>query len=369
MRTTLQIQSNTTLNNILKDYQNVFNVMNQMATGQKVNNPSDDPLAANEGMRLDTMISQINQYNTNIITGNSFLGLSEGVINNMNTLIKQAKGLTISSANEPTTHAARQANAVEIQSALSEIITLANSKEAGRFLFGGTETLDEPYEVIGSRYVYYRGNESDINIKVDSSTSMPINSTGEDVFGSMSTTLSSKDMSPDVTFGNTYATRLKDLNNGLGVPDGSINIKYSAFPDNGLNIDISDCDTIEDVAKKIEAQTLEASKNEWNPDNKAGAPYSYYAKRYIKVEINDDRNGIQLIETDDVWEATKNNPEYRPPDYPGFTNPSVLSVSNVAGGQTASKLGIVGTTRYSVDPLNTQQVIPQALVGRDLDLK
>ena len=369
MRTTLQIQSNTTLNNILKDYQNVFNVMNQMATGQRVNNPSDDPLAANEGMRLDTMISKINQYNTNIITGNSFLGLSEGVINKMNTLIKQAKGLTITSANDPTTHAARQANAVEIQSALSEIITLANSKEAGRFLFGGTETLKEPYQVIGSRYIYYRGNESNINIQVDSSTSMPINATGEDVFGSMTTTLSSKDLSPDVTFGNTYATRLKDLNNGLGVPDGSINIKYSAFPDNGLNIDISDCDTIEDVAKKIEAQTLEASKNEWNPDGKAGAPYSYYAKRYIKVEINDDRNGIQLIETDDIWEATKNAPEYRPPDYPGFSNPSSLSVSNVAGGQTASKLGIVGTTRYSVDPLNTQQVIPQALIGRDLDPK
>ncbi len=367
MRTTLQIQSNTTLNNILKDYQSVFKVQNQMATGQRVNNPSDDPLATNEGMRLDSMISKVTQYNRNIITGQSFLGLSDGVINNMNTLLTQAKALTIASAGETSTHEMRQANAVEIQSTLSEIISLANSEEAGRYLFGGTKTQEEPYQVIGSRYVYYKGNEEDIKIQVDSATYMPINTTGEDVFGSMTSTLTSKDLSPDVTFGNTYATRLEDLNNGLGVPQGSINIKYSAFPDNGLIIDLSECDTIEDIAKTIEAATLEASKEEWNPDDRAGAPYSYLAQRYIKVEINEDRTGIQLVETDDVWEATKDTPEHRPPDYPGFTNPSTLSVSEVAGGMTAARLGITGTVRYSADPLNTQQVIPQALIGKDLD--
>ena len=367
MRTTLQIQSNTTLNNILKDYQGVFDIQNQMATGQRVNNPSDDPLATNEGMRLDSMISKVNQFNRNIITGQSFLGLSDGVINNMNKLLTAAKSLTIGSSSESTTHEMRQANAVEIQSALSEIVSLANAEEAGRYLFGGTQTQGEPYQIVGSRYVYYKGNEEDINIQVDSATFMPINTTGESVFGSMTSTLSSKNLSPDITFGNTYSTRLEDLNNGIGVPSGSINIKYSAFPDNGLNIDLSDCDTIEDVAKKIESESLKASKEEWNPDNRAGAPYSYYAKRYIKVEINEDRNGIQLIETDDVWEATKNTPENRPPDYPGFTNPSKLEVSDVAGSLTASRLGITGTTRYSVDPLNTQQVIPQPLIGKDLD--
>ena len=367
MRTTLQIQSNTTLNNILKDYQGVFNVQNQMASGQRVNNPSDDPLATNEGMRLDTMISKVQQFNRNIITGQSFLGLSDGVINNMNKLLTSAKSLTIGSSSESTTHEMRQANAVEIQSALNEIVSLANAEEAGRYLFGGTQTQDEPYQIIGSRYVYYKGNEEDINIQVDSATYMPINTTGESVFGSMTSTLSSKDLSPDITFGNTYSTRLEDLNNGIGVPPGSINIKFSAFPDNGLNIDLSDCDTIEDVAKKIESESLKASKAEWNPDNRAGAPYSYYAKRYIKVEINEDRNGIQLVETDDVWEATKNHPENRPPDYPGFTNPSSLEVSDVAGSLTASRLGITGISRYSVDPLNTQQVIPQALTGKDLD--
>ncbi len=369
MRTTLQIQSNTTLNNILKDYQGVFNVQNQMATGQRVNNPSDDPLATNEGMRLDSMISKVNQYNRNIITGSSFLGLSDGVINNMNKLLTKAKSLTTASANEITTHEMQQANAVEIQSILSEIISLANAEEAGRYLFGGTQTQNAPYEVVGSRYVYYKGNEENINVQVDSATFMPINTTGEDVFGSMTSTLSSADLSPDVTFGKTYSTRLDDLNNGLGVPEGSINIKYSAFPDNGLNIDLSGCDTIEDVAKAVEVATREASKEEWNPDNRAGAPYSYLAKRYIKVEVNPDRNGIQLIETDDVWEATKNVPEHRPPDYPGFTNPSLLSVSDVAGGMTASRLGIVGTIKYSADPLETQQVIPQALVGKDIDPK
>lgn len=366
MRSTLKITGNTSLNNILQDYQRVFNVQNQMSTGRRVNAPSDDPLATNEGLRLDTVISRIEQYNRNIISTKSFLGLSDGVASNMHGLLNDAKALTISSASETTTHEMRQANSVEIQSTLRELITLANAEEAGRYLFGGTETLLPPYEVVGSRYVYYRGNEEDVKAQVDSATFMPINTTGEAVFGSMSSSLSTGDMSPDITFGAGFATRLEDLNNGIGVPEGSINIKYSAYPDVGVNIDLSECDTIEDIAKTIQEKTLQASK-ELDPKGTAGAPINYLSKRYIKVEINEDRNGISLSETDQIWETTWNQQEKQPSDYPGFTNPSSLIVSEVGGGMVATRLGIDGTVRYNVDPLNVQNTIPRPLVGQDLD--
>ncbi len=354
------------INNILNDYARLYNVQNQMATGQKVNKPSDNALATNEALRLDAVIARTRQYNTNIISGNSFLSLSDGTLSNMHALLNSAKSLTVSSASETTTHEMRQANTVEIQSTLTEIISLANAEEAGRYLFGGTETTEPPYEIVGTRYVYYKGNEESIKIQSDAATYTNINSTGSEVFGSMTSTLMSEDLSPKLSLSSSYSTRLDDLNNGLGIPAGSINIRYSAYPDNGINIDLSDCDTLADVAEKIEAETKAASA-ELNPKKTAGAPVSYIAQRYIKVELNPDGNGIQLIETDPIWETTADLPDKRPPDYPAFTNPSSLEVTDVGGGLVATRLGISGEVNYTVDPLNISKVIPTPLVGVDVD--
>ena len=366
MRSTMKISSNVMLNNILNNYSRLFSVQNQMATRQRVNAPSDDPLATNVGLRMGTVISRITQYNRNIVSGNSFLALSDGTLSNMHKILNSAKALTISSASETTTHEMRQANVIEIQSTLSSIVNLANAAEAGRYLFGGTLSTEPPYEVIGSRYVYYKGNENSIKIQSDAASYMKINTTGNEVFGSMTSTTTSRDLSPQITMGPSFATRLEDLNGGIGVPKGSINIKYSAYPTNGLNVDLSGCDTVEDVARAIEEATRAASA-ELDPKGTAGAPISYMAKRYVKVEVNPDGTGISLRETDPVWEATANRPDKRPPDYPGFTNPSRLEVTEVSGGMVAARLGIKGVSNYNIDPLNVQQVIPTPLVGSDLN--
>ena len=77
MRSTIKIAANTSLNNILDNYARILKIQNQMAKGRRVINPSDDPLAANVGMRIDTLLKRLTQYNRNIDIGYSFLGLSD----------------------------------------------------------------------------------------------------------------------------------------------------------------------------------------------------------------------------------------------------------------------------------------------------
>ncbi|MDR0868959.1 MAG: flagellar hook-associated protein FlgL [Planctomycetota bacterium] len=394
MRSTMQINANNTIRNLEKSKSRYDNIINQVALGKKVVKPSDDALVFTEGLRLSTVVSRLTQYNRNITnTGYSFLNLSEAALGSttggVSAALTRAKALVIQGASDTTTSSMRQANSLEISSILQEIVTVANRQEANRYLFGGTETMNPPYEIVGGSYVYYRGNEEAIKINVDASAAMQINVTGEQVFGSMNAKLATGDMSPRLNMNSAYSTPLKALNGGSGVPNGSINIKLGSlemlgdsnpYP-NGITIDLTGCVDIHDVKTRIEAETLAASQAAFEPqiaklmasnkpgDKDAAAQMSFLATRYVAVELNPTGNGLSLRETDYVWEAVKDNQSRRPADYPGFVNGryAALTVSEVAGGTVASSLGILGSVRYEVDPLNTQQAIPTAITGRDLD--
>ena len=103
MRSTMQITANNTILNLHKANARYNTVVNQIATGQKVNKPSDDALATTEGMRLSNVVARLEQYNRNITnTGYSFLNLSESALSSVNKLMTTAKSLAIESASDTT---------------------------------------------------------------------------------------------------------------------------------------------------------------------------------------------------------------------------------------------------------------------------
>ncbi len=346
MRSTIKIASNMALDNILDNYARVLKIQNQMGKGKRVINPSDDPLATNDGMRLDTLLARIEQYNTNITTGNSFLALSDSALGDVNNILNIGKGLTIGAASETTTQEMRRTNAVEMNNLLKELVSIGNRQDGERFIFAGTETKRSPFEIVSSRYVHYTGNDKKIEIQADKANNVPINVTGKDSFGSLTSTLTTRDLSPDINMAVNMSTRLEDLNLGKGVPKGSINILYSAYPSNGLEVDLSGADTLEDVKDIIEKATLDGSQ----ALDPLVIPSTDVMDRYIQVEINPDHNGIQLREIDNgTIGATPAGPT-------GLS----FTIREVGGNTVARDLGIDLTS----DPANNN-----ILVGQDTDPK
>lgn len=352
MRSTLLINSNTALNNILDNYARISKIQRQMSSGRRVNDPSDDPLATNEGMRLDTILSKLGQFNRNIDSGKSFLTLSDGTLGSVTDLIRRAESLTIGAATETTTHEMRQANLLEVSNITQQLVTLANQTQGDRFVFAGTKTKTTPYEIVGSRYVLYNGNDKDIRAQIDAAVNIPVNVTGGEVFGNTESVLTSRDLSPDVNFALSRSTRLEDLNNGLGVPAGSINIKYSSYPDAGVTVDLSTADTVEDVIDLIEEATATASA-----ELDVAIPGNNLKRdRYVSVSINADNNGLDLIEVDPSGDA--------------FDPDLEMEVSDVGGNRVAQLLGIDGTVTYTnvpAPPAAPVSSTPVALEGGDLD--
>ena len=340
MRCTLKMSANTTINNINTNYLRMTKLIAQLGTGQRVLNLSDDPLAANVGIRMDTMIARTTQYNRSIKTGTAFLGLTDNALGQAKSLLDKVKSLVIAGANEGgTTPQMRASMASEVASALQEILSLANSFDGSRYLFGGTQTLIPPYEVIADRYVRYLGNGNPLQIEVDSGSFHAVNIAGDSAFGRLTGQISSRAYAPALNLGVGTSTRLADLNGGDGVPKGSIRVYYSAYP-NGVDIDVSGCDTLEDLADFIARETRRLSAlvgpadPGYNPD---------CADRYLELSLNADHSGLSLREMDGggLHRDLSGNPLASSAAGP---TQGAVRVANVGMNRVADALGISGAS-------------------------
>lgn len=403
MRGTNSITNSNSLYYMSRNFENLSTVANQLAAKQQVVNLEDNPLSAVIGVRMLNVISRAEQYNTNIKTGIGSLNLIDGFLASAKKITDDINKLTVGSASATTTPQMRSANAIELNNLLKSLIGTANAKDGERYVFGGQQSTTPPFTIVNGRYVNYTGNDKKITINVDgNNTTIPINCTGNDVFGNMTTKIPSRDMNPNVNLSTDNSTKLSDLNGGQGVPKGKIKVYYSSYPE-GLEVDLSGCDTLEDVKDMIEQTTLNASRN-LNPTNNAwldGKSMNWHdlQDRYVKVTLNPDHTGISLEEIDlgealpeptayekrmnlsytgvnpatgNPWQAgeimTSAGPDYDKLDYvysSGAKFNPTLRVDNVAQNKVADALGIKGSAK-AYDPLFPDPVLDGFLNGAAL---
>lgn len=396
MRITTQMSQNSSIHYLNKNYGNWAKLTEHISAERQVLELKDNPTAAVSGISILSSISRLEQYSSNIKAGISSLDMADVQLGSMKSTVEEIKSLVIGAADDSTTAAERQAMAIELADMLNYLLLTANGTDGERYLFGGTAGGSEPYSSIGT-YVLYSGNDQSISIQTGTNSTTAVNVTGSDIFGSMTTTVDTGDLSPSVSLATDVSTPLDSLNGGNGVPAGKIVVSYSAYPD-GLEVDLSGCDTLEDVKDRIEQATLEASGN-LDPDNcswldGSNLDWKDLTDRYVKVTVNPDGTGLSLQEYDlgeALPEPTKAEAR-RGLDYSnqnGYSAGDVgtgggavygkanhiygngglyapLSVDNSAGNTVASSLGIKGTAN-AYDAANPDARADGFIHGTDLN--
>ncbi len=293
----------TNTNSVLymqRNFSNLSKVTSQIGAYQQVLEIDDNPLSANVGIKLTGVMAKIQQYNTSIkTTGIPNMKYTDGLLEAMKNQADKISKLVVGAANATATSITRAENAQEMNQILQSLVADGNQNDGTRFVFGGTQSTSAPFTTVGT-YVNYTGNSDRINLLVDNGLNVPINMTGTDIFGNLETTISSKDMNPGVNLTTDHSSKLSDLNGGQGIPKGKVIISYSSYP-NGLEVDLSKCDTLEDVKDAIEEATLSASRNLTSDapwlDQKS-LDWHDLQDRYVKVSLNAEGNGLSLQEID-----------------------------------------------------------------------
>ncbi|MCP1315120.1 MULTISPECIES: flagellar hook-associated protein FlgL [unclassified Halomonas] len=190
-------------------------VSQQIASGRRVVNPSDDPQAAARAVGVDQSMAINEQYTNSRVSARNSLAQTESVLNSVSDAVTRAKTLLIQASSDTLSDADRQSISSELKGVYETLIGQANATDGnGRYLFGGYKDDAPPFFKNDSGKVEYRGDASAREQQVDASRRMPVAENGRSIFQSVASNASYiAKANPDNTGNVTFA--------GLSVKDSS----------------------------------------------------------------------------------------------------------------------------------------------------
>ncbi|MDA8134456.1 MAG: flagellar hook-associated protein FlgL [Desulfobacteraceae bacterium] len=155
------------------------------STQKRINEISDDPLGLSQVLSLRNSIGNLDQIQTNVTMGKSWLKGSESALDSVNDLILDAKTDVLRLANDSSTADERQDAIERINSILEQIVSLGNTQVNGSYIFSGTDTNVIPfvYDKSGNpEKVVYQGNNTPFEIRTDQNSGVQVGRDGYETF-------------------------------------------------------------------------------------------------------------------------------------------------------------------------------------------
>jgi flagellar hook-associated protein 3 FlgL len=158
--------------------------LQQISTGQSVNQLSDNPAAAAQVVLNHVQTSQDTQFLQNI---SSMQTQGEAIHSTLNSAVQaltQAIQLGTEGANGTLSNTDRQDIATQLTGILNEMLSYANLAYQGNYVFAGTATSTQPFALAPSQPdgVQYNGNSGVNSVQVSPGLNIPINLPGTQIF-------------------------------------------------------------------------------------------------------------------------------------------------------------------------------------------
>lgn len=158
MRITPQIMVANAAYNAQQQTNQLSILQQQASTGNRIQQPSDDPLGEMQLLADQAQSDRLNTYSSNIADAQTKLNSSVSTLNQVSGLLTQAKSLALQGSNSTNSPEAYQALGTQVGSLLNEVIQLANTQQNGVYLYGGTASQTKPFTVNAQGQVVYNGS-------------------------------------------------------------------------------------------------------------------------------------------------------------------------------------------------------------------
>ncbi|MBX7058691.1 MAG: flagellar hook-associated protein 3 [Leptospirales bacterium] len=262
IRVTDLMKNGQLVRNLSRQQYEFDRVQNQLATGQRIERPGDDPSAAANQMHFRTRLEELSQFDSTLSEARNRLNLMDGELDRVGSIFQRVRELAVQASNGiyqgDNAFELKNAIAKEVDQHLRALIDIANGRDGvGRPLFGGHVAERPPFEPIESNIrglrgvelanqiisVEYRGDIGRQLREVERGQYLDVNIPGNRVFWGTNMTLT-----------------------------GSVeNSGYSATTDQSFKIDgveirVAAGDTIDDIIDKINNANLEVRASKIGQD-------------------------------------------------------------------------------------------------------
>lgn len=117
-----------------------------ISSGLRLRHASDAPPDAFRLLALRSESQSLQTYGSNLAQVDDSLNLAMDVLQDVSDVYARVRELTTQGMSGTYSASSRQPIAQELNSLLEQLVSLANTKHSGRYLFGGSDTTSAPYE-------------------------------------------------------------------------------------------------------------------------------------------------------------------------------------------------------------------------------
>lgn len=146
MRVTNNMMTANAVWNINKNMERLSKAQDEYNTQSKIQLPSDDPIIATRAVKYRSYVANIEQYQKNADSAISWQKVTEGALDDLNDVVLRLKELVTQASSTGTLTSSDLSDIKsEVLELRQEALDSMNTSYAGRYVFGGYATDEEPY--------------------------------------------------------------------------------------------------------------------------------------------------------------------------------------------------------------------------------
>jgi flagellar hook-associated protein 3 FlgL len=192
MRVTSSMMGDNLINITKRNMEKMIKVQGDVSTGKRNRVPRENPVEVSHSIIYNRVLFELEQFERNIQDGRARLRTADSVLASATDILQRIRELGVQGANGVYSKEDRALIATEIEQLLGELVTIANTKFKGKALFGGNDTLEDPFKVSRtySKYagrtvidrVEYYGDMGKMNREIEQGSILAVNAPGNEVF-------------------------------------------------------------------------------------------------------------------------------------------------------------------------------------------
>jgi len=179
MRISQQMIIGNLTNRIHNGQNSYLSSQEKLSTGKKINRASDNPISAEMLMEITTKDTDYLQLEENIRYTKDLLDSNEAEMSRGISVLQSMRELATRMANDTVSEKDRLDAVSAVDQALEEMLSIANSKHNGKYLFSGTTDNIEPFDPVNYQY---NGNNDIREVDIFDNLRIDQNMPGSDIF-------------------------------------------------------------------------------------------------------------------------------------------------------------------------------------------
>jgi flagellar hook-associated protein 3 FlgL len=171
----------------------ISNVQNKIGSNSRLNQLSDDPIAASHAVRYESFLARLDRFETNTKFAMEHFNNTHDYLNEVNSILQRIRELAVTGAHGTYSEDQHKIMAVEVNELLKELVAISNktgpdTKQA----FAGDKVFTEPFRIVEGRVdggeesmivrVEYRGAGATRRAEINDRTFVELDIGGDEAF-------------------------------------------------------------------------------------------------------------------------------------------------------------------------------------------